>query len=806
MEFMHFEYGIGACLSAREPPSWKRARRQRQAGFLCSNDRFIAMFIFRHTVLFCCLATSMLGQPLQPFPLSQVRLGDGIFKDSMAVNRRVLDEIGVERALYCFRFNAKLPTGDAKPLESWASPEPGGAFPGFYESHYLSAIALMSAQTGDVKLREQVNYMVAELAKCQQELGGTYLFASPQDEFEPKRLDGVAWYRMHKLMEGLLAAHRHAGNAQALVILNHLASWIDTRMKSYGNEFETVKKVEYGGMTEALENLYAITRNPHHHEMALAWEQRELMLERYHKHEDFCEHANTLLAKMVGAARVAEVGDTTAYHQVACENFWDLVAGSGQKTYATGGTSVHEGMPGLRALANTQSRMAQETCVSYNLLKVTRSLYHLTGEAKYMDYYERCLFNAILGSQDPKTGWKTYYQPLNANTLKDFRSNLTGCYCCNGTGLENPSQYGNAIYAHDDAVLRVNLFIASTVAWPEKGLQLQQVTHFPLEPSTALIVQAKQPVALAIAIRVPTWCTKGFRVTVNGAIQTVAAKPCSYAVIKRTWQSGDRIECKLPMGFLKCPMPDKPSQMAFLYGPLVMVGDGARPWLSELVGDLDNPKSWVCNLDTWFTPVKAQALVFSARDAAGRDLRFKPYYQIGGGQYFTGYWDIVKSSIRQDDHNIALGKPTLCSCPDPSGVNVECFMRSGKAVDGQYGGDDDWYVKWFPNGMAPQWITVDLGVPHDITGTEWFLAAEDIKDHVAYPYKIEASADNQTWQIYADCSTNKTATASYANKGEARARFLKLTLLAPAPVRNEPVRPKLAEFKIFGRASSVLSP
>ena len=751
----------------------------------------------RFTLMFLALAAVASAAPMQPFPLSQVRLGEGIFKDSMNVNRRVLDEIGVEHALYCFRFNAKLSTGDAKPLDSWASPEPGGAFPGFYEGHYLSAISLMYAQTGDAKLLERVNYMVAELAKCQQALGGTYLFASPQEEFDPKRLDGVVWYRMHKLMEGLLAANRHAGNAQALDILNKLATWIDTKLKDYGDQFETVKKVEYGGMCEALENLYAITKNPRHHEMALAWEQRALMLDRFHKHEDFTEHANTLLAKMVGAARVAEV-EKSEYHLTATANFWDLVCGSGQKTYATGGTSVHEGMPGMRALADTQSRMAQETCVSYNLLKVTRSLFHLTGECKYMDYYERCLYNAILGSQDSLTGWKTYYQPLNANTLKDFRSNLTGCYCCNGTGLENPSQYGNAIYSHDDNNLRVNLFIASTVDWPEKGLRLQQTTRFPAEQSTALIVQAKQPLTMEISIRVPAWCVKGFALTVNGTPQPVTATPGSYAVLKRAWKSGDRIECKLPMSFAKYPMPDKKTQLAFLYGPLVMVGDGARPWLGELVGDLEDSNNWPNKLDSWFTPVKNEQLVFSARDGAGRDVRFKPYYQVGGGQFFTGYWDVVKTSALRDEHNIALGKTTISASPDPSGCNLECFMRSGKAVDGQYGGPDDWYVKWFPNGGPPQWLTVDLGKPHDITGIEWVPAAEDIKDKVAYCYKVESSNDNQTWQNYAENAANTIAAKSYPHQKAVKARYMKLTLLPPAVAKEPPTRPKLAEFKIFG--------
>lgn len=744
------------------------------------------------------LVTSAFATPMKPFPLAQVRIGDGIFKDSMEVNRRVIDEIGDERALFCFRVQAKLATGDTKPLEGWATPEPNGAFPGFYEGHYLSGLSLLAAQTGDAKLQERVDHFVAELAKCQQALGGKYLFASPEEEFEPKRLDGVAWYRMHKLMEGLLAAHRHAGNAQALTVLNGLAAWIDARMKTYGDQFETVKRTEYGGITEALENLYSITRNPRHREMAHAWEQRELMLDRFHKHEDFCEHANTLLAKMVGAARIAEV-ENSEYHQMASANFWDLVAGSGCKTYATGGTSVHEGMPGVRSLANTQSRMAQETCVSYNLLKVTRSLFHLTGETKYMDYYERSLFNAILGSQDAKTGWKTYYQPLNANTLKDFRSHLTGCYCCNGTGLENPAQYGSAIYTHNEAGLRVNLFIASTLDWPDKGLRIQQSTRFPDEAATTLTIQARQPITMEIGIRIPSWCAKAFHVAINGKSESIDAKPGSYAILTRTWKSGDRIECGMPMSFSKYPMPNKDTQMAFLYGPVVMVGEGARPWLSELVGSSEDPNNWVNQLDTWFTPAKEGKLHFTARDGAGRTIHFKPYYQVGGGEFFTGYWDIVKSSAMMDDHNIALGKPTQCSTPDPIGCNVEAFMRSGKAVDGQYGGDDDWYVKWFPNGMAPQWITVDLEKECEISGTEWFPSAEDIKEKLAYRYQIESSSDNQIWTMVDDQTSNAQALTSYPHKGSVKARYMRLTVLPRPELKDNQARPKIAEFKIFGK-------
>jgi hypothetical protein len=369
--------------------------------------------------------------------------------------------------------------------------------------------------------------------------------------------------------------------------------------------------------------------------------------------------------------------------------------------------------------------------------------------------------------------------------------------------LENPAQYGSAIYTHDDAGLRVNLFIASTLDWPEKGMRIQQTTRFPEEAGTTLAIQTKQPVTMEIGIRIPAWCARGFQIAINGKVETCDAKPGSYALLRRTWKSGDRIACKLPMSFSKYPMPDNETQMAFLYGPLVMVGEGARPWLGELVGDPAAHDSWVNRLDSWFAPRAGAKLHFAARDGAGRTIRFKPYYQVGGGEFFTGYWDIVRTSAIVDDHNIALGKPTLCSTPDPSGCNVEAFLRSGKAVDGQYGGDDDWYVKWFPNGMAPQWITVDLEREYNISGTEWFPAVEDIKENLAYRYIIEASSDNRTWVVFDDQAANDMPGKSYPHTGSVKARYMRLTVLPRPELKDNQARPKIAEFKIFGTAGGV---
>ncbi len=747
---------------------------------------------------------TVLGHTMKAFALAQTRLQDGDFKAAMQTNRRTLDEIGVDRALYCFRWQAGLPTQGAKPLESWAGPAGSGPFPGFYEAHYLSAISMTYAQTADPALLERVNYMVAELGKCQAAQGGKYLFASPEIEFDANRLDGVVWFRMHKLLEGLLAAHQFADNRQALGIATQLAEWIKAKQDEYTgkNQWETVKRIEFGGMQDALENLYIATGNDRYKGLSRQWEERASMLTPLAEGKDVVSgHANTYLAKMVGAAKTAEY-EKDAFYITASSNFWNFVAGSGRRCYVTGGTSVHEGLPGSRAIANTQSRFPQETCCSYNLLKITRSLFLLTGNPKYLDYFERSLFNSILGSQDPITGWKTYYQPLNANTVKDFRSFLKGCYCCNGTGLESFAKFGETLYSHDEEVIYVNLFIASTVDWPEKKLRLEQATAFPAEQSTTIVTHMPVPTTVTLGIRIPGWCVKGFEVKVNGERQSVTAEPGTYALLKRTWKEGDRVEVSLPMGLTQEPMPDKDTQTAFLYGPLVIVGVGARPYLSELVAGSNAPDAWINNLDDWFKPVPGKPLTFTGTDDAKRCVTFKPYYQIGMDQFFTGYWDIVPKAIRIDEGNVALGKPTTCSTPEPVGSNVESFLRSAKAVDGNYGGADDWYVKWFPNGGAPQWLTVDLGGPHDINAVEWFPAVEDVKERKKINYKVETSDDNTTWLPYADNPANTEFLASYRHAKRVSARYVRFSWSTQTGTDGKTDRPKLAELKVFGTPHS----
>jgi len=740
-------------------------------------------------------------------PMGSVRLTPSSpIAEGLSVNRKVLDAIAVDRALLAFRIQAGLPTQGAKPLGGWASPEPHGPFPGFFESHFLSAISMQSVH--DPELVPWVHQMVAGLAECQRAQGGSYLFASPEEEFKTDRLDGVVWYRMHKLLEGLIAAHQYAKSDQALEIAVRLGEWIDHQVEHYGEDFAKVKKIEYGGMTEAFANLYGITGRESFRQMALRWEEPDRILKPFADGLDFNEHANTLVAKMVGAARIAELTGSEL-HLKASENFWENVCGAGAKTYATGGTSVHEGMPAMRRIANTALRMPQESCVSYNLMKITASLYRITGQTKYIEYYERLLWNAILGSQDPKTGYKTYYQPLGSNSVKDFRSNEVGCYCCNGTGLENPSRSAQMIYTAKSDHVRVQLFVPSELRWEPWGTSIVQTTEFPAKPHGQLVIECKEPRSFALSLRVPSWIAQGASLKLNGEViagrgaQTKLV-PGDFFTIDRKWQDQDRIEYQYPYRTQVVSMPDDENQIAWLLGPLVMVGLGANQtqgWI-QLPIDPKDPQA----LESWFKPVSEHSadghlLDFEALDRNGASLLFRPYYQIASDEFFTGYWQLGNRPWPSGvvGRNFALGKPTECSTPEPVGSNLEAFMRSAKAVDGNYGGPDDWYVKWFPNGLSPQWIIVDLEKVESISKVQWVAAREDLDAKIAYRYRIESSLDKSKWESVADASENRDFREVYEHPMAARrARYIKLTTLPHPDLKDHQARPKIAEIMVFG--------
>jgi hypothetical protein len=504
---------------------------------------------------------------IEPFPMEQVKLRSGPLKDAMEINRRYLASIPNDRLLHSFRVTAGIHS-NAEPLGGWEAPD--GELRGhFAGGHYLSACALMYASSQDEALRTKANDLVAELAKCQQPSG--YLSAYPVAFFDRLRKHERVWapfYTYHKIMAGHLDMYVHCGNEQALATTEKMAGWAITWAQPLTEEqFQQILRVEYGGMAETLFNLYAITGKPEYVVLARRFGHKKFFDPLASDHDDLPGiHANTHIPQVIGAARGYELTGDASYHEIA-SYFWRQVIT--EHTYATGGTSNGEFWQEPGALAKQLGPDAEECCCSYNMMKLTRHIFGWTADPRAMDYYERLLFNVRLGTQDPD-GMLMYYVPLQPGMWKTFGTPFHSFWCCTGTGVEEYAKTNDTIYFHDSRNLFVNLFVGSELSWPKKGLHLIQDTKFPEEEGTTITLHAKQPVHLALQIRIPYWATSGAQIKLNGSLQHVSATPGSYLELKRKWQDGDKIEVSLPMSFHTAPLPDDDTLQAAMYGPLVL--------------------------------------------------------------------------------------------------------------------------------------------------------------------------------------------------------------------------------------------
>ena len=509
---------------------------------------------------------------VHPFPMKQVRLGEGPCTLAMEADRKYLHSLPTDRLLHTFRVNAGL-SSSAQPLGGWEAPdcELRGHYAG---GHYLSAVALMYSSTGDEELRNKGNIMVDELAKCQYLLKSGYLSAFPIEFFDRLRERQKVWapfYTIHKIMAGNLDMYLYCGNQQALQIAEKMADWADgyTQSLSY-DHIQRVLGTEFGGMGEVVCNLYAVTGKERYLEVAQRFDKKAFF-EPLAAHRDELKglHVNTHIPQVLAAARYYELTADRKYRAIA-EYFWEEVVS--ERSYCTGGTSNGEGWttdPGR--LSSELSTNTTECCCAYNMMKLTRHLYGWTKEARFMDYYERLLFNHRLGTINPQDGMMMYYLPLAAGYRKTFGKPFDAFWCCTGTGSEEYAKLTDTIYFHDDDSLYVNLYIDSQLEWPERGLRIKQQTRFPEEQGTTLLISANKPQEMTIHLRIPYWAESG-EVKINGASVPAFASPASYLALHRVWKTGDKIEVSLPMALHVEAMADNQEVQAMMYGPLVLAG------------------------------------------------------------------------------------------------------------------------------------------------------------------------------------------------------------------------------------------
>ncbi|CAD0003761.1 beta-L-arabinofuranosidase domain-containing protein [Flavobacterium chungangense] len=440
-----------------------------------------------------------------------------------------------------------------------------------------------------------------------QNWGKGFISAYPPDQFimlengatygGQKTQIWAPYYTLHKILAGLMDVYEVSGNEKALATAKGMGDWVYARMKKLPTEtlismWNRYIAGEFGGMNEAMARLYRITKDSHYLEVAQLFDNIKVFYgDANHSHglaknvDTFRGlHANQHIPQIMGALEMYRDSDTADYYHVA-DNFWNKTVND--YMYSIGGVA------GARNPANAECFIGQpatiyengfssggqnETCATYNMLKLTGDLFLYDQRGELMDYYERGLYNHILSSVAENSPANTYHVSLRPGAVKQFGNpHMTGFTCCNGTAIESNTKFQNSIYfksAANDA-LYVNLYIPSTLKWTEKNVTIEQKTSFPNEDHTQLTIKGNGD--FTINVRVPHWANKGFFVKINGKSEKIKATPGSYLRLNKKWKDGDTIELQMPFDFHLEPVMDQQNIASLFYGPILLAAQETEP-------------------------------------------------------------------------------------------------------------------------------------------------------------------------------------------------------------------------------------
>ncbi|HSL23949.1 MAG TPA: beta-L-arabinofuranosidase domain-containing protein [Vicinamibacterales bacterium] len=592
----------------------------------------------------------------RPLPLTAVRLTGGPLKAAQDATARYLLALEPDRMLAYYRQRAGLQPR-AEPYGGWDGD--GRNLTGHIAGHYLSAVSLMWAATGDRRFKERADYIVKEVQEVQAKHGDGFAgaLAGVKEAFAEVAkgnirsasfdLNGLwsPWYTLHKTFAGLRDAYRHTGNRAALDVETAFAGWAERMLAPLDDgQMQRMLNTEFGGMNEVLADLYADTGDSRWLALSRRFEHRAV-LDPLKRHEDPLAglHGNTQVPKVLGSlARFVYTGDLG--DGVAAAYFWDRVAR--HHSFATGGHGKDEYFREPERLGNIVDGRTAESCNVYNMLKLTRALFALRPDVEYAEFHERALFNHVLGSIDPSDGAMCYMVPVGRGVRREYQDMMRSFTCCVGTGMESHALHGDGIYYESADRLWVNLYVPSTAEWQGARTRVQMDTDFPEGEAATLTLTLASPRSFTIALRRPSWAGEGFRVAVNGGSIRPIPGPGSYVEVTREWKTGDTVAVSLPKSLRLEPTPDNERVAAIMWGPLVLAGDlGSAPERAR--GAPPAPRPDVPALvarnrpvGEWVKPVPGRPGAFRTEGAGReRDVELVPFYRLHR-RIYGAYWDL----------------------------------------------------------------------------------------------------------------------------------------------------------------------
>ena len=568
---------------------------------------------------------------MQPFKLNEVKLLPSRFQENMKRDSAWIQSIDVNRLLHSFRntagvFSSKEGGYMTMPkLAGWESMDCD--LRGHITGHLLSAMAYL-------QMREKADSLIQGLAEVQRQYGTGYLSAFGEGLIDRNIQGKSVWapfYTIHKILQGLIDQYTMCGNETALEVAKEMGNWAYNKLKPLSEETRLkMIRNEFGGFNDAMYQLYSITKD-----------EKYLWVARFFYHNDKVDplkqgnkdlgtnHANTFIPKLLGECRNYELFGQKDSRDAAETLFWTLV---NDHAFVTGEVSDKEHLFKPEAQSKHLTGYDGENCCTFNLLKLSDRLFTYEPRAAIADYYERALYNHILGQQDPESGMVCYFTPLMTGGYRLYSTRDSSFWCCVGSGFESHAKYQSSIYFHNNKEVYVNLFIPSELN--ADGMTIRQESDFPSSNKTTLTTTGVS----ILKVRYPVWATY---MKVNGKKVKVGKDGyISIHLKSKTPQLLNSTEIEFGMALREEATKDDPTRVALLYGPIVLAGE-----LDKVEHPFSDPKKY--NDYYTFDYGKHQKVEYrSLKDfkqtsplhfTGPNGIQVKPFYDLHHHRYVV-YW------------------------------------------------------------------------------------------------------------------------------------------------------------------------
>jgi DUF1680 family protein len=592
---------------------------------ICTNQKkWIVLFVLCLSNCHVYSQAPMADYPITPVPFTDVKIIDNFWKPRLETNREVTVP---------YTFDKSVETGRIRNFEIAGGLEKGefeGIF--FNDSDVFKIIegASYSLQVNpDPELKKYLDDVIFKIAAAQEEDG--YLYTNrtidpskAADKGGEKRWTNLKTfhelYNVGHMYEAAVAHYQATGERTLLDVAIKNA---DLLVSVFGPE----RKMGVPGHQEieiGLVRLYRVTGNEDYLNLAKFFvdqrgnaEEHELFGEYSQDHKPFSEQENAVGHSVragyyyAGATDIAAITRTNEY-DIALDKIWESIVH--RKIYLTGGIGAERGHEGFGPDYELPNATAYtETCAAIALMFWNHRMFLLKGDVKYMDVFERTLYNGFLSGVSFEGNTFFYPNPLEADGVTKFNQGVCGrspwfdCSCCPVNVVRVLPSLPGYIYATKGENVFVNLFVGNKSSFEVNGgnIDIQTSTNYPWDGRVELAINNTKAVSAQFNIRIPGWMRnevmqgdlysyaeeKNLQVmlSVNGVEQKPQVKDGYMILDKQSWRKGDKIVVEFDMAVRKVVADEQvkanQGKTAFERGPIVYCAE-----------EIDNPKE-VFSLD-----------------------------------------------------------------------------------------------------------------------------------------------------------------------------------------------------------------